>query len=82
MNLPKTWQDWVISVGQLLFFFALLPSVFSVNKPHWTSSLMTGTILLVFTYTFWTLGLRWGSVTSALVGGTWLLLWGQMVFVF
>lgn len=58
MQLPKTWQDWVIGVGQALFFVALLPSVFSADKPHWASSLLTGTILFAFAYTFRTLHLR------------------------
>jgi len=79
MELPATWQDWIIGVGQLFFFIALLPSVFSAHKPHRWSSLMTGIVLLVFAYTFWSLGLLWGAATSALVGFTWFLLFVQKI---
>lgn len=79
MELPSTWQDWVISIGQLSFFFALLPSVFSSQKPHWASSLLTGLILLVFSFTFWSLQLTWGAITAGLVGFTWLVLLLQVL---
>lgn len=77
MELPATWQDWVIAIGQLLFFIALLPSVFSPQKPHWASSLMTGTVLFAFAFTFYTLDLAWGAFTALLVGCTWFVLFGQ-----
>jgi len=78
MELPLIWQDWVITIGQLLFFVALLPSVFSEDKPNRWSSLMTAIILATFAYTFWTLGLFWGAFTSTLVTLAWFVLFFQM----
>lgn len=77
MELPDSWQDWVIAIGQLIFFFALLPSIFSNDKPNRWSSLLTATTLSVFTYTFWTLGLFWGAFNSALVTIAWFVLFFQ-----
>lgn len=77
MELPSTWQDWIIAIGQLLFFIALLPSVFSNDKPNRWSSLMTGSVLLVFTFTFWSLDLFFGAFSSALVSITWFILFFQ-----
>lgn len=77
MELPTIWQDWVLTLGQLVFFFALLPSVFSQEKPHPSTSLLTGSVLLVFAVTFSTLDLLWSAITSGLVAVTWLTLFGQ-----
>lgn len=74
MELPTMWQDWVLAIGQFIFAVALLPSVFSINKPHWASSLLTSSVLSVFSYTFWTLGLLWSTAMSALVAATWFVL--------
>jgi len=77
MELPAIWQDWVITIGQLLFFVALLPSIFSQDKPNRWSSLMTGLIMAVFAYTFLTLGLLWSASTSVLVSIAWFTLFFQ-----
>ena len=73
-SLPSTWQDWVFSAGQIVFFLALLPSVLSQDKPHLYSSVLTGGILSLFTITFWTLDLFWSSITSGIVAATWFTL--------
>lgn len=77
MELPTTWQDWVLTAGQLVLFLALLPSVFSAAKPHLASSAMTSVVLYTFTVAFWSLGLVWGASMSALVASTWLILFLQ-----
>jgi hypothetical protein len=81
MDSPLLWQDVVITVGQVLLFLALLPSIFSPNKPDKKTSLLTGAILAVFAFTFWTLGLYYGSLTSALVSLAWFVLFAQKVFL-
>lgn len=72
------WQDIVISIGQILFGVALLPSIFGKGKPHWGTSLLTAFILTVFTYTFWTLALTYGAVTSGIVALCWWILFFQV----
>lgn len=74
MELPLTWQDWVLTIGQILFFVALLPSIFSQHKPSAWTSFMTGGTLTAFTVVFFSLGLIWGAVTAALVAVAWYVL--------
>ena len=72
------WQDIVLSVGQYIFVIALLPSVFGKDKPALSSSLLTGTVLGVFTVVYATLGLWNSTIASTLVTATWFLLaWQQ-----
>ncbi len=77
MELPTSWQDWVLAIGQIFFFLALLPSVFSNDKPSKYSSAPTALVLFLFSYTFYTLDLAWGASTSFLVGVIWTVLFFQ-----
>jgi uncharacterized membrane protein YGL010W len=77
--LPEIWQDWVIMTGSLLFFFALLPSIFSDNKPSIWTSAMTATVLSAFTITYWTLDLTFGTITTGIATiGWWILLYQKI----
>ncbi len=77
MELSEAWQDWVLAIGQIFFLLALLPSVFSSDKPSKYSSAPTAMVLYLFSYTFYTLGLTWGAITSFLVGVIWTVLFFQ-----
>ena len=67
------WQDIVIAVGQWFFAVSLLPTLFSKNElPPLTTSIPTGTILLVFGATFYTLGLTNAWISSVVVALVWL----------
>ena len=68
------WQDVVISIGQWLFFLALLPSVFSNDKPALSTSIMTGGTLMVFAVTYVTLDLWVSTFSTLLVASTWFFL--------
>ena len=77
-NSSMHWQDIVLSVGQYIFVIALLPSVLGKDKPALSSSLLTGTVLGVFTVVYATLGLWSSTIASTLVTATWFLLaWQQ-----
>jgi len=68
------WQDIVIAIGSLVFAGALLPSIFSQNKPsEWTSAL-TATVLVVFTISYASLDLWYATATTALTAALWLTL--------
>lgn len=72
------WQDIVLSIGQYIFVLALLPSVFGTDKPALSSSLLTGTVLGIFSAVYATLGLWNSTLASAIVSATWFLLaWQQ-----
>ncbi|MDO8620333.1 MAG: hypothetical protein Q7R64_03230 [bacterium] len=68
------WQDIVFSVGQWIFIIALIPSLLSKEKPALSTSLMTGTVLAVFAFTYSTLSLWTASVSTVLSAGTWFVL--------
>jgi hypothetical protein len=72
-----SWQDIVVGIGQALFAIALIPALRSLHKPPRSTCILTGTILLIFSATFATLDLKWGSATAAVCGALWLVLWWQ-----
>jgi len=68
------WQDWIITLGSLVFVIALFPSVLSKDKPALSTSLMTGTVLVIFALTYLTLSLWTSAVTTFLTGALWFVL--------
>lgn len=77
MELPTLWQDWVLFIGQLLFFIALIPSIASPHKPSVWTSLITAGVLTSFAIVFWSLSLLLGAVTAGLVAAGWYVLFFQ-----
>lgn len=74
MMLKMSWQDIVLSIGNVVFSVALLPSVFGKSKPAFSTSLMTGTTLLVFAVVYASLDL-WVAMSVTIIGASlWLLL--------
>lgn len=63
------WQDWIFTVGQLIFIIALIPSIRSKDKPAFTSSLITAVILIGFAATYTSLEL-WGSAIFAFLNAS------------
>lgn len=75
-----SWQDVLLSIGQLVFAVALLPSVFSKDKPAISTSLTTGAVLMTFAFTYSTLKLWSAAAFAAIVGILWLVLAFQKYF--
>lgn len=71
------WQDIVLSIGSLVFVIALLPSVLGKDKPAFSTSLMTGLVLTIFTATYATLSLKYTTVTTGVSAALWLVLAAQ-----
>ena len=65
------WQDYIITIGLIVFSIALLPSVFGKQKPPLLTSIPTALVQFVFSVTFATLNL-WFSAISQLISG---ILW-------
>ena len=63
------WQDYVISSGLFVFTIALVPSIRGKDKPALFTSIMTSSVMYVFTMTFITLGL-WASALGQFVGAS------------
>ncbi len=74
-----TWQDAILTLGTLVFLVALIPTLLGDAKPSPLTSLLTGTVLLVFAATYLTLGLYFASITTAATGTVWLvILWQSL----
>lgn len=68
------WQDWVLTAGAIAFIVALAPSVLSKDKPALTTSLLTGTVLAIYTIVYVTLSLWLSAITLAITSLTWFIL--------
>ncbi len=68
------WQDLVITIGQIIFSIALLPMVFSKDKPALVSSLVTGVVLIIFALTYITLSLWFAAGMTTITGIIWFIL--------
>lgn len=69
-----SWQDIILTGGSIVFIIALLPSVFSNNKPASSTSAMTGSILLVFAFVYGSLHLWFATVTTLITAALWFTL--------
>ena len=67
-------QDLIISIGQIIFIVALLPTIFNKDKPPIKTSIPTGIILIVFAINFYTIELYYATMTSGINGIEWLIL--------
>jgi len=68
------WQDIILGVGQIIFFLALIPSIRSKDKPALSSSIITGTVLLVYALVFATLSLWFTVLTGIITTIFWYIL--------
>jgi hypothetical protein len=68
------WQDAVLTVGNLLFFLTLIPSIRSKDKPHLATSISTAITLAAFGITYITMDLVFASVGLFLNAGMWFVL--------
>lgn len=74
------WQDVALTVANLSFSIALLPSVFSEHKPALATSLMTTAGLIVIAVSFVTLSLWLSTAIVILNALIWLTLAFQVIF--
>ena len=64
------WQEIVLTTGQLIFVFSLLPSILSKNKPALSTSFITSVILYIFALIYLSLAfyLTAFAVTTTAIG--------------
>jgi len=75
------WQDIVFSIGAWIFVIALLPSVFGKDKPALLSSLITGSVLAIFAFTYVSLSLGMAALSTSMVSLTWFVLAIQKIMI-
>lgn len=71
------WQDLVLAIGSIIFVIALVPSVAGKNKPALSTSLLTGTVLVVFGISYLTLTLWYAATTTFMTAVMWYILAAQ-----
>ncbi len=74
-----SWQDFVLSVGQILFVVALVPTVVGKDKPALPTSVLTSAVAFSFMVVFASLAVPFASATAGLNGSMWLILAVQKV---
>lgn len=68
------WQEIVFFIGQMLFNIALLPSIFSKDKPALATSLLTSSVIAIYIFLYTTLSLWLTAVSVATTGALWAVL--------
>jgi len=75
------WQDYIITVVQVVFLVALLPTLFDTQKPATLTSLMNGGGMVIIAAAYFSLGLWWSGTVAALVAAQWLILAKQRSYL-
>jgi hypothetical protein len=73
------WQDIAITIGTVVFIVALIPSILGKDKPAVPTSMMTGTVLVVFTIVYISLALWFAAVTTGITAILWYILAIQVI---
>jgi hypothetical protein len=67
-------NDLIFAVGSLIFFFALLPTVFKDEKPALETSLITGIVLSVFVGNYLAIEYYYAAVVTSLTAFAWFVI--------
>lgn len=67
-------SDKLIFLTNIVIALSLLPSIFSYDKPHITTSLFNVIVSIVFMYNYNNLKLRWSAIGNGLIGMMWMIL--------
>jgi hypothetical protein len=68
------WQEVVLTIGQVIFLIALVPSILSKDKPALQTSILTSTVAFSIAVVYVTLDIRFAAFSAALNGTLWLVL--------
>lgn len=66
------WEDWVITIGQIIFIVAFIPVLRGNDKPPAKTSFITGIVLFSFSTAQYSLGLTFSVFTSIILASMWL----------
>jgi hypothetical protein len=68
------WQEVVLTVGQVIFLIALIPSILSKDKPALQTSLLTSSVAFSIAVVYVTLAIPFAAISAALNGTLWFVL--------
>ena len=71
------WQDAILTVGQIIFVIALIPSMLSKDKPAQATSFLTGSVALSIAFVYVTLSLWFAAATAGINAIFWYILLAQ-----
>jgi hypothetical protein len=74
-----SWQDVIFTVGQLIFFLALLPFLWQPEKPPLSVAIPTATTIYAFAIAYTSLGLTYSGIMAVITGSTWAVLGLQRI---
>lgn len=72
--LKLMWQDYVLSIGLIVFGLALIPTIRGNTKPPLSTSVPTALVQYVFVITFASLNLWFSTLGSLVIGTLWTVL--------
>jgi len=67
-------QDIILTAGSLVFIAALLPTLLGRDKPALSTSITTGTVLIVFSGVYVSLALWFSAITTFVTAACWFTL--------
>lgn len=70
-------EDLIFTIWNFILALALLPSIFSENKPSAATSLVTGVVLASFSFSFNRINFYWANWVTAGAAGLWFILFAQ-----
>lgn len=73
------WQDIVISIVQICFILALIPTIRGSNKPAFITAIFNVGLVLVITFCLLTLRLWFSALTSFAIAMTWAVITYQTI---
>ncbi len=73
------WQDYVIAIAQIGFVVALIPTLFSKDKPPVFTSFMTVVLLAIIIFCMFTLNLYFSAATAFAIMSTWAIIGIQKI---
>jgi uncharacterized membrane protein YqgA involved in biofilm formation len=70
-------QDVILTGGSLIFVAALIPTLRGNDKPALSTSLLTGSVLVVFAGVYVSLALWFSAITTFITAACWFMLAAQ-----
>lgn len=68
------WQDYILTIGSVVFSVALVPAVLAREKPPLSTSAPTFFFLYLFSFVYATLTLWMSALTAFITATLWLIL--------
>jgi hypothetical protein len=71
-------NDLVFTLGSMAFLIALIPSITTEHKPDKATSLMTSSVLYLFTLNYLSMELYFSAIVGFATASAWLILYFQV----